>query len=235
VAKFNDKNSKLTLVVDGDAWPSCFWLKGSWLPGATNVGFLKGYLVVQVSFAVTTARCCSDTLSPQMFKLIWFGPMATREVKDGWRTPKSGNYKLLGLDRITPASIAYAATQVSIHRRQSHRTLLTLSQLHFALNPVARWDTETIDSNVIKLYDSLIDWFYDPALKSTSNQLLEWWERYDTIEYSICHCTNFLCRQIFPEGCNAKAAVHRPRNVAHEEMRAEVIAQQEREQASMNS
>jgi hypothetical protein len=81
------------------------------------------------------------------------------------------------MTRVTPASIAYIATQVRVRRMTAFHHLI-IFQVRFALtsSPVfSRTDTAT-DSE--RFYDSILNLFEDVEEQEEVNELITWWNRY---------------------------------------------------------
>ena len=102
------------------------------------------------------------------------------------------------MTQVTPASIAYVATQVLAFILLSV-LFLTTCQVRFALSssPVfSRTDTTT-DSETF--YLSILDLFEDPEEQDEVRNLLSWWNRYVSICRNVLMCrVNILSSQIFP-------------------------------------
>ena len=92
------------------------------------------------------------------------------------KATRSGNARLHGMTKVTPASIAYIATQVGVVCTAVFE-LTEVVQVRFALSssPVfSRTDTAT-DSE--RFYNSILDLFFDPEEQEEVNDLLGWWNR----------------------------------------------------------
>jgi hypothetical protein len=113
------------------------------------------------------------TTTSQAFKYIFTSPSSVDKEP---KATRSGNARLHGMTKVTPASIAYIATQVWSH----YVELLTsteILQVRFALSssPVfSRTDTAT-DSE--RFYNSILDLFFDSEEQEEVNDLLAWWNR----------------------------------------------------------
>jgi hypothetical protein len=124
----------------------------------------------------------------QAYKHIFTSPSSV--VKEPKAT-RSGNARIHGMTRVTPASIAYIATQVSF--LISFRLLFSLLiQVRFALSssPVfSRTDTST-DSETF--YNSMLDLFYDVHEKDEVDALLAWWNRYEHVPLQSDYLTKSI-------------------------------------------
>ena len=112
-------------------------------------------------------------LSSQAFKYIFTSPSSVDKEP---KATRSGNARLHGMTKVTPASIAYIATQVGVVCTAVFE-LTEVVQVRFALSssPVfSRTDTAT-DSE--RFYNSILDLFFDPEEQEEVNDLLGWWNR----------------------------------------------------------
>lgn len=112
-------------------------------------------------------------LSSQAFKYIFTSPSSVDKEP---KATRSGNARLHGMTKVTPASIAYIATQVGVVCMAVFE-LTEVVQVRFALSssPVfSRTDTAT-DSE--RFYNSILDLFFDPEEQEEVNDLLGWWNR----------------------------------------------------------
>lgn len=108
------------------------------------------------------------------------------------------------MTKVTPASIAYVATQVSYSSPIWIADLRLLQQVRFALSssPVfSRTDTTT-DSE--RFYSSVLGLLTDPEEQEEIDSLILWWNRYATNHSNLLLFIS--CRQIFP----GHASAHRP-------------------------
>jgi hypothetical protein len=82
---------------------------------------------------------------------------------------------------VTPASLVYVATQVSIPKRQFFSLFLPITQIimevRFALSssPVFSRTDQTTDSE--RFYTSLLDVLNDASEQEETRDLLLWWNR----------------------------------------------------------
>lgn len=74
-------------------------------------GFLEGELLLMVGLLALVVS--STDLREQGFKCIFIGPSAN-DTKRASKATKTGNAKRMGMKKVTPGSIAYAATIVRI-------------------------------------------------------------------------------------------------------------------------
>ena len=112
-------------------------------------------------------------LSSQAFKYIFTLPSSVDKEP---KATRSGNARLHGMTKVTPASFAYIATQVGVVCTAVFE-LTEVVQVRFALSssPVfSRTDTAT-DSE--RFYNSILDLFFDPEEQEEVNDLLGWWNR----------------------------------------------------------
>lgn len=105
------------------------------------------------------------------------------------------------MTRVTPASIAYTATQVKCSLRCLF-CLLTfcygLAQLRFALTSSSvfcRSDTST-DSE--RFYNSVLDFLDDPNEKDDVDALIDWWNWYVCSIRLFACATLTRCSRVFP-------------------------------------
>ncbi|KAH7919885.1 hypothetical protein BV22DRAFT_1050765 [Leucogyrophana mollusca] len=127
------------MTVSGDQWPIFLYSSYNYDPEDPWNGLLRSQILVSAYKHIFTSPSSVDR-----------EPKATR----------SGNARIHGMTRVTPASIAYIATQV-----------------RFALcsSPVfSRTDTVT-DSE--RFYNTVQDLLDDPEEKEEVDQLMTWWNR----------------------------------------------------------
>jgi hypothetical protein len=112
------------------------------------------------------------------------------------------------MTRVTPASIAYIATQVSTSLYElnyPYSISATIGQARFALSSssvFSRTDTQT-DSE--RFYNSVLELFEDIEEREEVEDLLVWWNRYGL----LCHCADcglisLINSQIFPSYSSAQ-------------------------------
>ena len=110
----------------------------------------------------------------QAYKYIFTSPSS---VDDDPKATRSGNARLHGMTSVTPASIAYVATQVSLASpfEPSAGLLFTLFKVRFALSSAGifcRTDKET-DSETF--YTSVLELLEDPEEQCEVKDLVAWW------------------------------------------------------------
>jgi hypothetical protein len=116
------------------------------------------------------------SIDQQAYKHIFTSPSSVdREPK----ATRSGNARIHGMTQVTPASIAYVATQVSADAMLCRLiTFVMYGQVRFALtsSPVfSRTDTVT-DSE--RFYSSILELTDDEDEQEEVRDLLSWWNRY---------------------------------------------------------
>lgn len=127
------------LSVSGDQWPIFLYNGYKFFEDDPWKGLLQSVILVKA------------------FKHIFTSPSSVeREAK----ATRSGNARIHGMTRVTPASVAYAATQA--------RFSLTSSPVF------TRTDTVT-DSE--RFYNSILDLLEDPEETKEVDDLLAWWNR----------------------------------------------------------
>ncbi|KAG6914296.1 hypothetical protein DXG01_001249 [Tephrocybe rancida] len=124
------------LLVSGDEWPVCIYHGYTYGPEDLWNGAFRSLLLVKAFKHVFTSPSSVDK-----------DPKATR----------SGNARLHDMTSVTPASIAYIATQVSLFSHQ-----------HCNADNVT--DSE-------RFYNSVLEIFMDPDDSDEVNKLLDWWSR----------------------------------------------------------
>jgi hypothetical protein len=129
----------------------------------------------------------------QSYKYIFTSPSSVeREAK----ATRSGNARIHGMTRVTPASIAYVATQVNMLYGEPLYYLISL-QARFALSssPVfTRSDTVT-DSE--RFYTSILGLLEDQDEVKEVDDLLAWWNRLVLHVHLFLFISHYF-RQIFP-------------------------------------
>ncbi|OBZ70778.1 hypothetical protein A0H81_09007 [Grifola frondosa] len=127
------------MAVPGDQWP-IFLYAGKYNPEEPWDGLLRSKLLVKA------------------YRYIFTSPSS---VDDETKATRAGNARIHGMTKVTPASIAYIATQV--------RFALSSSQVF------SRTDTAT-DSE--RFYNSILNVLTDVEEIEQINDLLAWWNRY---------------------------------------------------------
>jgi hypothetical protein len=97
------------LMVTGDQWPIFLFNEYSYDPENPWNGLFRSTLLVSASILLFDNRH-SHSLMSQAYKHIFTSPSSVdKEAK----ATRSGNARIHGMTRVTTASIAYTATQVS--------------------------------------------------------------------------------------------------------------------------
>jgi hypothetical protein len=100
------------LHVRGDQWPLCLYADLEYDSEDPWNGLLRNQLLVLVSGHATRSPLITD-YAFQAYKHVFTSPSSVDE--DEPRATKSGNARIHGMTTVTPASLAYIATQVSWH------------------------------------------------------------------------------------------------------------------------
>lgn len=97
----------------GDVWPIFLYANCKYHPENPWEGFLKNVLLIKARFATIAAwsLISVDHMLYQGFKHIFTSPSS---VEKEAKATRSGNARIHGMTAVTPASIAYVATQVAI-------------------------------------------------------------------------------------------------------------------------
>ncbi|RDB26749.1 hypothetical protein Hypma_005379 [Hypsizygus marmoreus] len=128
------------MIVRGDQWPTFLYQDNQYDPENPWRGLLKSQLLVSAYKHVFTSPSSVDT--------------------DESKATKSGNARIHGMTSVTPASLAYIATQVRF-------ALSSASQF-------SRTDTVTDSEN---FYESLFDVLEDIDERENVGNLIKWWNR----------------------------------------------------------
>lgn len=116
------------------------------------------------------------------------------------KATRSGNARIHGMTRVTPASIAYIATQVwnlNVLIVFAH----TLVQVRFALSSSSVFSRTDMATDSERFYNSVLQYFEDVDEKEEVDKLLGWWNRYVCLKKCCCFnlwANGLLHRQIFP-------------------------------------
>ncbi|TFK27541.1 hypothetical protein FA15DRAFT_560127, partial [Coprinopsis marcescibilis] len=127
------------LVMTGAHWPLFLYQNEKYDPEEPWRGLCKGFLLVKA------------------FKHIFTSPSS---VNNEPRATRSGNARLHGMSAVTPASIAYVATQV-----------------RFALSSASVFSRTDRETDSETFYTSLLELLEDPEEKKEIKELLDWWNR----------------------------------------------------------
>jgi len=134
-----DKLRNGELLIPGDQWPLFLYAGQAFDQEDPWKGLFRSAILVSA------------------YKHVFTSPSSVDNVN---KATRSGNARIHGMTQVTPASIAYIATQV-----------------RFALSSSAvfsRTDTVT-DSE--RFYSSVLDYFEDPDEQEEIRELLVWWNR----------------------------------------------------------
>jgi len=97
------------MAVRGDQWPLLVYAKQEFNPEEPWDGLLRSELLVWVRTRSSPSVGCSLRSLMQAYKHVFTSPSSVeKEVK----ATRSGNARIHGMTRVTPASLAYVATQV---------------------------------------------------------------------------------------------------------------------------
>ncbi|RXW11823.1 hypothetical protein EST38_g14032 [Candolleomyces aberdarensis] len=129
------KNKEIS--ISGADWPRFLYRDERYNPEDPWMGLLRGELLISG------------------FKHIFTSPSST---EDAPRATRSGNARIHGMTRVTPASIAYTATQV-----------------RFALSSATTFCRTDRDTDSKTFYTSLIELLEDPEEEQETKALLSWW------------------------------------------------------------
>jgi hypothetical protein len=98
------------LAIAGDQWPVLLYSGYTFYEDDPWHGLLRSTILLKVMYS-SNSSCTTNSGHSQTFKHIFTSPSSVeREAK----ATRSGNARIHGMTHVTPASIAYAATQVSI-------------------------------------------------------------------------------------------------------------------------
>ena len=92
------------------------------------------------------------------------------------KATRSGNAQIHGMTTVSPASIAYIATQVSVavsNWKTTHRS----STGSFALSSSAVFSRTDTVTNSNCFYNSILELFDDIEEQEEVQELMEWWNR----------------------------------------------------------
>jgi hypothetical protein len=81
------------------------------------------------------------------------------------------------MTKVTPASIAYVATQVCSSIIVTHFVLTYSTQVRFALSSSPVFSRTDMATDSERFYNSIADLFADPEEREKVNDLLMWWNR----------------------------------------------------------
>ncbi|KAJ3556963.1 hypothetical protein NM688_g1736 [Phlebia brevispora] len=124
-------------VVDGTMWPVLLYRDGQYDSSDPWKGFLRNELLVKSGKRIFTSPSSAE-----------------QEVK----ATRSGNARLHGMTSMTPAAIAYVATQV-----------------RFALSSSSIFNRNDIVTDSERFYNSVREFLLDPTEAEEVKTLLQWW------------------------------------------------------------
>lgn len=83
------------------------------------------------------------------------------------------------MTQATPASIAYAATQVGALLHFAHASIATgfINQARFALSSSATFTRSDLTTDSERFYNSVLQLLEDPDEQEEVDKLLVWWNR----------------------------------------------------------
>lgn len=161
------------MVITGDQWPVYLYAGYTYDPEDPWNGLCRSPLLVCVSIPFHICKHHFLYLHRQGYRHIFTSPSSVEKEP---KATRSGNARIHGMTRVTTASIAYVATQVT-WTVALVSSLLNYCQIRFALSssPVfSRTDTTT-DSETF--YTSILQFLDDPEEISEVNELMTWWNR----------------------------------------------------------
>jgi hypothetical protein len=125
----------------------------------------------------------SLTLFMQAYKHIFTSPSSVE--KEASRATRSGNARIHGMTSVTPASIAYVATQVRmLYQPICNYTIIPL-QTRFALSSSAVFSRSDTVTDSERFFSSIVELFEDPEEKEEVEDLLVWWNRCGRFSHSL--------------------------------------------------
>jgi hypothetical protein len=108
--RIKDKLRNGEMVVSGDQWPVFLYAGYDYDPEDPWKGLFKSPLLISVSGQTFVSRLYQLTeYSTKAYKHIFTSPSSVDKEN---KATRSGNARIHGMTRVTPASIAYVATQV---------------------------------------------------------------------------------------------------------------------------
>ena len=116
----------------------------------------------------------APTLIPcQGYKHIFTSPSSVEKEP---KATRSGNARIHGMNKVTPASIAYIATQVSGSiSTLASRQYMTSLQIQFSLSSSPMFSRTDMATDSERFYNSILDLFEDIEEWEEVNDLLTWW------------------------------------------------------------
>jgi hypothetical protein len=126
-ARTKEKLRSGEMSVSGDQWPIFLYQGYSYDPEDPWNGLLRSNILVSVSYLWSFPD--SNSTCFQGYKHIFTSPSSVEKEP---KATRSGNARIHGMTRVTPASIVYVATQVNFHSMSIFWLMLILS----ALDPI---------------------------------------------------------------------------------------------------
>lgn len=164
------------LLVPGDQWPLFVYAAQAFDHEDPWKGLFKSRIMIQVRHLLVQDHS-HLTRYLQSFKHVFTSPSSVDNVN---KATRSGNARIHGMTRVTPASIAYIATQVSmliancVFDTDAHRHI----KVRFALSSSAVFSRTDITTDSETFYNSVMDYFEDPDEQEGVQELLVWWNRW---------------------------------------------------------
>ena len=166
------------LSVAGDQWPVLLYSGYKFHEDDPWRGLLCSTILLKVVH-VSDFFFTTNLRHFQTYKHIFTSPSSVeREAK----ATRSGNARIHGMTRVTPASIAYAATQVNIFYGESllgitNYFLIDILQARFALSSSAVFTRSDTTTDSERFYNSVLDLLEDQDKAKEVDDLLVWWNR----------------------------------------------------------
>jgi len=127
------------LVIPGDQWPAFLYAGQNFDPEDPWKGLFMNSILVSAYKHVFTSPSSVDNMN---------------------KATRSGNARIHGMTRVTPASIAYIATQV-----------------RFALSSTSVFSRTDMVTDSERFYNSVLQYFEDVDEKEQVDELLVWWNQ----------------------------------------------------------
>ncbi|KDQ59825.1 hypothetical protein JAAARDRAFT_192282 [Jaapia argillacea MUCL 33604] len=93
------------------------------------------------------------------YKMIFIAPSAVDSDGNDSRATRAGNAALHNMTHVTPASIAYVATQV-----------------YFALSSQTIFKKDNVVTDSMRFYNGILDFFDNPKFAVCAKEILAWWD-----------------------------------------------------------
>jgi hypothetical protein len=116
-----------------------------------------------------------STDSLQAYKHVFTSPSSVDKEN---KATRSGNARIHGMTGVTPASLAYIATQVClVPPLFFYHPLYDPLQTRFALSSSAVFSRSDMVTDSERFYSSILELFEDVEEKEEVNDLMVWWNR----------------------------------------------------------